>query len=197
MVLQQKTYSNPLGKTDPVSKYQELRCYALISWKCSFTSGVLPDERIVSRYMEQSRRITVGLISWHWLHHPYQLPPVVIRESHHWCCNHRSTVKQLLRLRSMKSHDTLVQYVHFDVMTIYVNWCVFTDASSSSQLTSSPTSVSSIHPWRCSLQTPATSIPPACRWMAVWPRWWAPASAGSWSLFLQGKKIQNSLWYRK
>ncbi len=68
-------------------------CYAFMSLMCSFTEGVLPDERIVSRYMKQSRRVTVGLISGHWLHHPNQLPPVMTTESQHWCCHrlHKST----------------------------------------------------------------------------------------------------------
>lgn len=60
-----------------------LRCYAFILPKCSFTSGAPPDEGIVSRYMEQSRWVTVGLISWKWLHNPNQIPPVMTRESQH------------------------------------------------------------------------------------------------------------------
>ncbi len=73
-----KTFSIRLGKA-----VKELRCCAFISLKCSFTAGVLPDERIVSRYVEQSRRVTVGLISWHWLHHSDQLPPVMTTENQH------------------------------------------------------------------------------------------------------------------
>lgn len=50
---------------------------------CSFNVRVTPDERVVSRYMEECRRVTVGLISGNWFHHPNQLPPVMEKKEEH------------------------------------------------------------------------------------------------------------------
>lgn len=50
---------------------------------CICTVVMIPDERIVSRYMEEGRWVTVSLISWHRLHHTDQFPPVKRTESQH------------------------------------------------------------------------------------------------------------------
>ena len=145
--------------------------------------------------MEESRRVTVGLVSRHWLHHPDQLPPVMTTESQADAVTslYMSTfdVMNMFYCSGIR-HQQVFRQLTCECWQGYYTG-LFTDASHRSLLTSSPTSASSIHPWWCSLQTPATSIPPACRWTAVWPRWWAPVSARSWSLFLQGKK--HKTWH--
>lgn len=132
-----------------------------------FLSSLLPYEGIVSWHMEESGRVTVGLISWHGFHHSHQLPPVTTTASQ---------PGNIWRRRVTHTDHTpgLAPTLHF---------CM--DAAHDSVLTSSPTTASSICPWWCSLRTPATSTPPACRWRAAWPQWSAPASARSWSPFLK------------
>lgn len=79
--------------------------------------------------MEESGRVTVGLISWHGFHHSHQFPPVTTTPSQ---------LRNIWRLHTTHSDHTrdLAQTQDF---------CV--DASHDSVLTSSPTTASSICPW--------------------------------------------------
>ena len=130
-------------------------------------SSFLPYERIISWHVEKSGWVTVGLISWHGFHHSGQFPPVTTAAGQ---------LGNIWKLRVTHSEQAQTGDV-----------CV--DAPHDSGLTSSPTTASSSCPWRCFQQTPATSTPPACRWRAAWPQWWAPVSGGSWSPFLKTTAI--------
>lgn len=80
---------------------------------------VTPDERVVSRYMEECRRVTVGLISGNWLHHPNQLSPVMKkkeRHQHQKPTNNCSTV-YLLILSSITTDFSYIAQTDWNLLT--------------------------------------------------------------------------------